>query len=65
MLDIKNYVFNVMIKLGLKKRPDRVALRIKNSSNITLKNLTTTGYDKGIDAKNVKNFNVTDSNIKN
>ncbi len=58
---IVNFILNIPIKIGLKKR--KVGIRIKNSSNIKITESRISGYRKGVDVNKVTNLDVTNTNI--
>ena len=65
MLDIKNYLIKIMVKVGLRKSPENAGIRINNSHNITISKGKVSGYDRGIDADKVTSLHVIDTEIKN
>ena len=67
MLDIKNYFLKIMIKIGFKKvpekRPGNVGISMSDSTNIKMDKINISGFDKGIDAKNVDGIDMTNVKI--
>jgi len=55
MFNIKNYIFQIQVKLGFKK-PKRVGIKMTNCSDIRMKDSKVFGFDTAIEAENVSNF---------
>ena len=66
MLDIKTYILNIAIKLGLKKNiPPTTAINIKNGSNINFKNVQFKGFDVAFKGEQVSDVTFKDTDITN
>ncbi len=58
-----NLIENLLIKIGLKKKPERIGIDIKNSTNIKLYGNRFKGMDRAVNAENVSDLDAKDNEI--